>query len=284
VAVVFAQGTILRGSGGVQPWTEEIFLGSADFGELLRELGEDDGLEAVVLRVDSPGGSAVASDLMHRRVELLRQKKPLVVSMSDVAASGGYYLAAKASRIVAEPGTLTGSIGVITGKFATGRFEEELLGATHDPIARGANAGIYSTLRPFDDADRARVAARVADIYDRFLAIVGEGRSLSRQEVARVAEGRVWTGEDAAPLGLVDRLGGLDVAVEEARKLAGLGAAEGVLRFYPRQQSLWEWLGGTRPPAFFGGSLARLVALARTPRAPGALELPAGFLQLARPF
>jgi protease-4 len=283
IAIVFAQGTIVRGDGGLDPWTREAFLGSEDFGQSLADLGDDDRVRAVVLRVDSPGGSAVASDLMHRRVELLRKKKPVVVSMSDVAASGGYYLAAKASRIVAEPGTLTGSIGVITGKFATGRFEEEVLGATHDPIARGANAGIYSTLRPFGDADRARIAARVADIYDRFLTVVGEGRSMSREQVARVAEGRVWTGEDAAPLGLVDRLGGLDAAVEEARKLAGLGAAEGSIRFYPREQSLWEWLGGAHPPAF-GASFARLVALVRTARTPGTLELPAGFLQLARPF
>ncbi len=144
VAVLFAQGAIVRGDSGSDPFASERLLGSADMATELRDLAEDDAVVAVVLRIDSPGGSALASDLILREVELLAAEKPLVVSMSDVAASGGYYIAARASRIVAEPATITGSIGVVTGKLATGRFQEELLGITHDPLQRGANADLYS--------------------------------------------------------------------------------------------------------------------------------------------
>ncbi|HLF55556.1 MAG TPA: signal peptide peptidase SppA [Thermoanaerobaculia bacterium] len=283
VAIVFAQGAIVRGSGGVDPWTREMFIGSDGLGELLSELADDDAVRAVVLRVDSGGGSALASDLLHRRVELLRQKKPVVVSMSDLAASGGYYLAAKASRILAEPGTLTGSIGVVGGKLATGRFEEELLGVTRDAVSRGAHADLYSSRRPFDEEERRLLGARMEEIYRRFIAVVADGRSLPTSAVERVAEGRIWTGENAREHGLVDELGGFDAALAAARELAGLGADEGAVRFYPRSRGFLEWLAESQPPAF-GGELARLAALLRAARAPGALELPAGFRELTRPF
>src|SRR6185503_1895847 len=130
--------------GGTAPWSEEVFLGSDAMVSLLRDLARDDSIAAVVLRIDSPGGSALASDLILRAVDRLRERKPVVVSMSDTAASGGYYIAARATRIVAEPATLTGSIGVFGGKFVTRRFEEEVLGFGHDSQRRGANAGIYS--------------------------------------------------------------------------------------------------------------------------------------------
>jgi protease IV len=283
IAVVFAQGTILRGAGGIDPWTGARFLGPEGVGATLAELAEDDRVRAVVLRVDSPGGSAVASDLLSRRVERLRARKPVVVSMSDVAASGGYYLAAKASRILAEPGTLTGSIGVVAGKLATGRFERELLGATRDPLARGANAGIYSSSRPFDERERALLERRIAEIYERFLALVAEGRSLSRPAVESAAQGRVWTGEDALRFGLVDALGGLDDAVAVARELAGLSADEGALRFYPRVRGWRAWLATQRPPAFLT-EIAAYRALVEAPRPPELLELPAAWRALAHPF
>ncbi len=171
----------MRGAGGVEPWGGERYLGSDD-ARRRRSSGssEDDDVRAVVLRIDSPGGSALASDLILRRVELLAAEKPVVVSMSDLAASGGYYIAAKATRIVAEPGTLTGSIGVVSGKLATGRFQEELLGATHDPLQRGAHAGLYSPLVPFDDAQRALLGRRIDDVYGLFLDHVASGRKLER--------------------------------------------------------------------------------------------------------
>ncbi len=283
IAVVFAQGTILRGTGGTNPWTGESFIGSRDLGSTLASLADDDGVRAVVLRIDSPGGSAVASDLLLRRVDLLRHKKPVVVSMSDLAASGGYYMAAKANQIVAEPGTLTGSIGVFSGKLATGQFEQDLLGVTHDPLSRGANAGIYSSLRPFDDAERARMTTRLSEIYDRFVGMVADGRSLPVPAVERIAQGRVWTGEDAKANHLVDELGGFEAALAAARRLAGMAPDGGKVRFYPRRRSFWEWLvsGHSLP---FDGALARVASFARATRVPGALELPETWSRLAHPF
>jgi protease IV len=286
VAVVFAQGAIVRGNGGAEPWTGEPLIGAEGLGELLSELAEDDGVAAVVLRLDSGGGSAVASDLLHRRVELLRRAKPVVVSMSDLAASGAYYLAAGASRIVAEPASLTGSIGVVSGKLATGRFERELLGATRDPLARGARAGIYSSALPFDDDAREALGARLGDVYDRFLAVVAAGRGLPRPAVERLAQGRVWVGEDAERLGLIDSLGGLDAALAAARELAGLPAGEGAVRFYPRSRGLWEWLAASGGPHFGADAAAwrDLAAWRRDVRVPGALELPRALRAVARPF
>jgi protease-4 len=154
VAVVFALGEIVRGGGGAAPWTEEVYLGSDDMAKLLRDLAGDDAVSAVVLRIDSPGGSALASDFILREVDRLKEKKPVVVSMSDEAASGGYYIAARATRIVAEPATLTGSIGIFGGKFVTRGLEEEILGLGHDSQKRGANADIYSTLQPYTRSRR----------------------------------------------------------------------------------------------------------------------------------
>jgi protease-4 len=287
VAVVFAQGSIVRGDGGAEPWTGELLVGSQDLGDELAELAEDDRVAAVVLRVDSGGGSAIASDLLHRSVARLRSAKPVVVSMSDLAASGGYYLAAGASRIVAEPATLTGSIGVVSGKLATGRLESEHLGATRDPLARGARAGIYSSARPFDDDARAVISDRLGDVYDRFLEVVAAGRDLPRPTVERLAEGRVWVGEDAARQGLVDALGGLDAAVAAARELAGLPADDdGPVRLHPRDRGFWEWLAESGAPLVSADAapLADLVALRRDARLPGTLELPRALRALARPF
>ena len=243
VAMVFALGAIVRGDGGVQPFSGERLIGSTEFSRTLRALADDDSVEAVVLRVDSPGGSALASDLILREVERLKEKKPVVVSMSDVAASGGYYIAAKATRIVAEEATITGSIGVVSGKLATGRFQQELLGVTHDPLRRGENAGLYSTLAPFDERGMAQMRRRIDEIYDRFLAHVAAGRELPKEAVAEVAQGRVWTGTDALERKLVDALGGFDQAIALAREAAGI-APDAALRlaFYPRPETVWEWL------------------------------------------
>lgn len=243
VAVLFAQGAIVRGGGGSDPFAGETFLGSSDMARELQDLADDDSVVAVVLRIDSPGGSALASDLILREVEQLREKKPVVVSMSDVAASGGYYIAARATRIVAEPATITGSIGVVTGKLATGRFQEELLGVTHDPLQRGASADIYSTLKPFDARQTALMRRRVNEIYDRFLDHVAEGRKLERSAVQAVAEGRVWTGNDALAVGLVDELGGLDRAVAVAREAADIPESEKLpLVYLPKAPSFLEFL------------------------------------------
>lgn len=283
IAVVSAVGTILRGGGGVQPWTEEAFLGSSDLAPLLRDLGEDDGVAAVVLRIDSPGGSALASDLILRDVEQLARQKPVVVSMSDVAASGGYYIAAKATKIVAEPGTLTGSIGVVAGKLATRRFQQELLGITHDEILRGRNAGLYSTLDGFSPEQDAIFMTQMRRVYDTFVDHVANGRGMAPAEVEKIAAGRVWTGADAERLGLVDELGGLDRALALAQEAAGMPAGESpALVFYPREPGLWTVLLERRRPAL-PAELRPLLA-AVTARPVHALELPAELRGLVNPF
>jgi len=286
IALVFAAGTIVRGASGTDNWTSELFIGSQGLGDLLDQLGDDDGVRAVVLRVDSGGGSAVASDLLHHRVEQLRKKKPVVVSMSDLAASGGYYLAAAASKIVAEPATLTGSIGVVSGKLATGRLESETLGVTRDPLSRGGRAGLYSTSRPYSDEERAVLTARIGEVYDRFLGVVASGRNLPRSMVERVAQGRVWVGEDAKENGLVDELGGLDAALDAARSLAGMKPGAGSVRFYPRSLGFFEWLTTARPAGLTvdSGFVGELLRWRRATRLPGALELPRAVEALARPF
>ncbi|MEO8277357.1 MAG: signal peptide peptidase SppA [Thermoanaerobaculia bacterium] len=249
VAVLFAQGAIVRGGGGSGPFGGETAIGSSDMATELHSLAEDDSVVAVVLRIDSPGGSALASDLILREVDRLREKKPVIVSMSDVAASGGYYIAAHATRIVAEPATITGSIGVVTGKLATGRFQEELLGVTHDPLQRGAHADLYSTLKPFDEQQTAILKKRIAEIYGRFLDHVATGRKLTREAVEAVAAGRVWTGADAMPRGLVDELGGLDRAIAIAREQAAIPAEKATgLIFLPKPQSFWELLASRGTP------------------------------------
>lgn len=283
VAVVFAAGTIVRGAGGTEPLTEELFIGSDDLTELFRELADDRSIEAVVLRIDSPGGSALASDLILREIELLAAEKPVVVSMSDLAASGGYYIAAKADRIVAEPATITGSIGVVMGRFATAELERETLGLSRDPISRGANAGLFGGSEPFTDAEREILLDGMENVYRTFLGHVAEGRELEPEAVERIARGRVWLGADAARLGLVDELGGIDRAVELAAEAAGLPADRPVrLVYYPEPESWLELLvGQPRPllPAALRGLAKQLAPAVR-----GALHAPPEVRELAAPF
>ncbi len=283
VAIVFALGTIVRGTGGAAPWTEETYLGSDKMAEVLHDLREDGSVAAVVLRVDSPGGSALASDLILRQVEKLKQKKPVIVSMSDYAASGGYYIAAKATRIVAEPATLTGSIGVFGGKFVTRRLEEEVLGITHDLQKRGANADLYSELQPYTPEQQAQVQRLMDRTYATFVGHVAAGRRMSRQAVEAVASGRVWTGADARRIGLVDDLGGLDRALEMARSEARIGAGETVgIDFYPTPPSWLELFFARREPRLPGAVAAVVKGLEMHP--PRLLELPPELAGLSRPF
>ena len=284
VAVVFTQGTIVRGSNGTDPWSQQRFAGSESLGAILRELADDPGVSAVVLRVDSPGGSALASDLMLREVIRLAESKPVVVSMSDVAASGGYYIASQATGIVAEPATITGSIGVVGGKFVLRRFQEELLGVTHDTIARGANADFFSTLDPFSPEQAEQYERLMLRIYDTFVGHVAEGREMTREEVDSVAQGRIWTGRQALDLGLVDQLGGLDVALEMARQQAGLEAEEATaIDFYPRPPSLMDFLSQNLEP-FLGRPPAESLLLRSLPSAPMPLELPPEVLEFLVDF
>lgn len=283
VAVVFAAGTIIRGAGGVEPWTEELFVGSDDLTRIFRDLAESRSVRAVVLRVDSPGGSALASDLILRELDLLAQEKPVVVSMSDLAASGGYYIASKARAIVAEPATITGSIGIVTGRFATASFEQEMLGVTRDPLSRGAHAGLWRDPEPWTPEEEAEVRSHMDQVYRSFIRHVAAGRDLEPEAVERVARGRVWLGSDALRLGLVDELGGIDRAVELAAEAAGLPSDEPVrLAFYPEPKSWLELLvEEPRPmlPAFLQHLASRLAPPVR-----GALHAPPEVRELAAPF
>jgi len=282
VAVVFAAGTIVRGRGGSNPWTDESFLGSRDMERTLDKLGEDKGLSAIVLRVDSPGGSALASDLILRSVERLAARKPLIVSMADVAASGGYYISAKARRIVAEPATLTGSIGVVGGKLVVRRFQQDLLGITHDPLTRGANAGIYSALEPFTPEQQERFLAQMEHTYRTFVGHVAAGRKMSPEAVDAVAGGRVWTGADARERGLVDELGGLDAALALARSEAGIApGTQLALEFHPEPASFFEMLAGRRGVAL---PAALKLAIDGLEEPSIKLLLPPELGRLARPF
>ena len=220
VALVEIRGGIASGRSRRTPMGRQV--GSDSVGFALRAAATDDQVAAVVLRIDSPGGSAVASDTIWREVCRVREAgKPVVVSMGAAAASGGYYIAAPADVIVALPSTITGSIGVFGGKFVT-RALLEKIGLTTGSVAHGARSLMFSTHRGFTDDERARLAASVDAIYDDFVAKVAQGRGRPVDEIERIARGRVWTGSDAVGIGLVDELGGLRDAVRIARSRSGL--------------------------------------------------------------
>ncbi|MEZ5330473.1 MAG: signal peptide peptidase SppA [Thermoanaerobaculia bacterium] len=282
LAVVFAQGTIVRGGNGLDPWTRERYIGSDDLGRLLADLTDDEAIQAVVLRVDSPGGSALASELILRRAQTLAEAKPLVVSMSSLAASGGYYISCAARSIVAEAGTLTGSIGVVGGKLATRTFQQELLGITHDTLQRGANADFYSALDTFTAEQAETYHRQMETVYERFVGHVAEGRAMSREAVAAVAEGRVWSGERAVDIGLVDEIGGLDRALEIAAAGAEIDLASAGITYYPSPPSLLDWIENDGLPGLSVDPAQLLRSLG--PRPPRTLELPPDLARLARSF
>jgi protease-4 len=230
------------GRGGSGPFGES-YIGSDSLSRVLAEVREDEGIEAVVMRVNSPGGSGTASDVIWRETCLLRQEKPLVVSMADVAASGGYYIAMSAHSIVAEPTTITGSIGVVTGKFNLRGFWEDWIGIHRDQIKRGENADIFSDYQGFTDPQRQRVRDQMQIFYRDFVTKVASGRGKEYDEIEKLARGRVWSGEQAKSLGLIDELGGLDTAIRIAREKAGIGDGERVaIEVYPRKKGILEAL------------------------------------------
>ncbi|WP_420120040.1 signal peptide peptidase SppA [Nakamurella sp.] len=219
VALVQVRGGIAAGRSRRTPLGRT--AGSDTVCASLRAAAADERARAVVLLVDSPGGSAVASDTIWREVVRLQQRKPVVVAMGAVAASGGYYIACPADRIVALPATLTGSIGVLGGKLVTGGLLERV-GLTTGAVAQGRRALMFSSRRSFDEGERHSLGAAMDAIYDDFVDKVAAGRGRPRAEIEQVARGRVWTGRDALAVGLGDRLGGLRDAVARARSRAGL--------------------------------------------------------------
>jgi protease-4 len=288
IAIVHLTGEIREGKG------KDDLLGGAAAGsetviKAVREAALDETVAAIVLRIDSPGGSALASDLIWREVK--RAGKPVVASLSDIAASGGYYVAVAADRIVAAPGTLTGSIGVVGGKVAIGPGLEKV-GVRTEAVSKGRNAGWMSMSDPFTDSEREAFLGTMKDVYRLFTTKVAAGRKLDIEKVAALAEGRVFTGRMAKEAGLVDRLGTLDDAVDEARQLAGIAADEKLERLLlPEPRGLFEDLlgaaGGAGAPvaramattnarAFLLGRIAELPALAALAGEVEALELLAG--------
>jgi protease IV len=236
VAVIYASGPIRQGRSNRSPVGDGA-MGSDTVTAALRAVTADDRARAVLLRVNSPGGSAIASDAIWREVVRTRNAgKPVVVSMGDVAASGGYYISMAADLIVAQPGTITGSIGVILGKPV---FEELFgrVGITTDSVARGARATMFATTHPFSQDEWDRINTWLDFIYRDFTQKVAAGRRMPVERVHEIARGRVWTGADAAANGLVDEIGGLHTAAEIARRRAGL-PADAPLRVYPRYTPL----------------------------------------------
>ena len=271
IALVYAEGVINFGGNGVDLQGNRI-VGSETMTEAVRAARADDGIEAIVLRVDSPGGVAVAADIMWRELQLAGADKPLIVSMSDLAASGGYYIAAPAHTIVAQPGTLTGSIGAYGGKYVLGGTFEKL-GVKMEEVTNGAHADLFSPVSRFSDSARQALQAQLDDTYEHFLQVVADGRGMTRDEVDRIAQGRVWTGRQAYENGLVDELGGLRRAIEVAKVEAGIDQeSEVTLVPFPQPRSFFEVLRGAFNTRALNGQLgwtglpfARVLRLALGP-------------------
>jgi protease-4 len=224
VALIHGVGVVSRGKSGVDPMSGDVGMGSDTVTAAFRSAVEADRVRAIVFRIDSPGGSYVASDTIWREVSRAREAgKPVVVSMSDVAASGGYFVAIPADRIVAQPGTITGSIGVFAGKMLTGGLWDKL-GVTWDEVHMGTNATMWTGLSDYSAAERTNFDATLDRIYRDFTSKVAAGRNLSKERVDEIARGRVWTGEDALARGLVDALGGYPEALRQVRSTLGLAA------------------------------------------------------------
>ena len=275
IAVIFASGAIVSGTSGYDPLNGPA-VGSETLIDSIRKVRNDSRVKAIILRIDSPGGSAVASDVIWRELMLARSDKagkPLVVSMSDLAASGGYYIAVAAPTIVAEPGTLTGSIGIYGGKIVTGGTYGKL-GMTVEPVSKGRYAEINSPVRPFNEDERAKIEQQLRAFYDLFLKRVAESRHMTAERVDQVGQGRVWTGRQAKEIGLVDELGGLDRAVALAKQQAKIAPdAEVEVVAYPPRRTLYDWVTSQIGASDQAARLLSLVGFA-DPRAAGAAMIP----------
>ncbi|MGD0120153.1 MAG: signal peptide peptidase SppA [Candidatus Binatus sp.] len=228
IAVIYGEGDIDRGGEGFNPFStpDSTSMTSDDMTEAFKSAREDDDVRAVILRVDSPGGSMLASELIGREVELTAKKKPVVVSMSGYAASGGYLISIPAAKIIAEPGTITGSIGVLGGKFNISPAVQKIYANT-DAVSRGANVGMFDMWSDFTPSQSKQFQDDIDRNYQYFLKLVAAGRHMTVEQADAVAQGRVWTGEQALQYKLVDSLGGLDEA---------MAAAKGLARLTPDQQ------------------------------------------------
>ena len=285
IAVLHIVGTIASGKGGFDPVNGSV-AGSEAIVEQIRKIRDDNSIKAIVLRIDSPGGSSVASDVIWRELTITRQdnpSRPIVTSMSDLAASGGYYIAIPADAIVAQPGTLTGSIGIFGGKIVIGGTLGKV-GVGTETVTSGANADMYSPFTPFTAPQRAKVEEFMQDFYKGFVGKVAESRKTTPEAIHAVAQGRVWTGRQALAHGLVDRLGGLDAAVALAKERAKIPADEDVqLVVYPERRSVFDALSEQ-----FGGTgsagLWSMLAGTSERRAVAALSAPTRLFRRGEPL
>lgn len=248
VAVIYVEGPIVSGESGSGLIGGD-YLGSKTIAEAIRDAREDNSIDAIILRVNSPGGSAVASDVIYREVRRTvtdeKVKKPIVASMGNVAGSGGYYIACGADTIIAEEGTITGSIGVVGGKINLAGLHQKIYYNTHT-FKRGEHSDAWRANRPFTDEEMEILQAAVEEIYDDFITRVAESRGLTKEEVNLVGEGRVWTGKQAIEKNLVDLIGGMDLALEVTRGTLGVEKdAPLQLEFYPRPKGFFSSLIGS---------------------------------------
>ncbi len=249
VAIVYALGSITSGNSSDGGLFGSGSMGSNTIVKALRDAREDDDVKAIVFRVDSPGGSGLASEMILREVERTTtgdDAKPFIVSMGDVAGSGGYYIACKADTIIAQPNTITGSIGVISGKFSFAELYKKIK-VNNETLKRGKYADMYSTSRSFTEDERAKLRDQIQQFYDIFVQNVADGRGMDTSEVNNVGQGRIWTGTDAKERGLVDLTGGLELAIEIAAKSAGIKEGEKFnIKKFPRNHGKDKMMQGMR--------------------------------------
>ncbi len=262
IALIFGVGGVSRGKSGYNPVMGEMTMGSDTVAGALRAAAEDKDVKAILFRVDSPGGSYIASDAIWREVVRARQKgKPVIVSMGDVAGSGGYFVAMPADKIVAQPATITASIGVLSGKMLTTGLWNKL-GLSWDEVHAGANATLFTGTHDYTPAEWQRFQAWLDRVYADFTSKVAEGRKLPKDRVLEIAKGRIWTGEDAKALGLVDELGGYDTALKLAKKAASIPEGEEVnLKVFPAKKSFLQQLLAGKPDNSEKESTAVLVRM-----------------------
>jgi len=264
IALVYGVGAVQRGSGGFSPISGSA-MGSDAVSAALRAAREDDDVRAVIFRVDSPGGSYVASDTIWRETVLTKKAgKPVIVSMGNVAGSGGYFVAMAADKIVAQPGTITASIGVLGGKLLTSEMWKKI-GLSWDEVHTSEPSTMFTGTEDYTPKQWDKFQQWLDRVYVDFTSKVADGRKLPKEKVLAIAKGRIWSGEDGKSLGLVDELGGLDVALRLAKEAAKIPAGDDVeIVVYPRKRTLLEALGRKRPENSENEAWARAaVAVAR---------------------
>ncbi len=255
VALIYGEGGVHRGESTYNPVTGGVTMGSETVAKAFRSAIEDEDVKAILFRVDSPGGSYVGSDTIRREVVRAgRAGKPVIVSMANVAGSGGYFVAMTAHSIVAQPGTVTGSIGVLGGKMITRDFWNKL-GVTWDSVKRGEHAGMWSPIEDYSSEEWARVQALLDRVYEDFTQKVAQGRNLKEEKVLEIAKGRIWSGEDALRIGLVDGLGGFHKALAVTREAIGVEPDAAIrLKRFPAKKSVLEILMNKGDRGISGGT------------------------------